>query len=113
MNGRELTADDVVYNFNRYRTTDQPTRLDELPYESITATDRYTVEVKLQDPPLDALLVLIDDNLAFMHAPEVIEQHGDVADWRNLVGTGPFMLTDWVEGSSHDLGQESRLLGPR
>ena len=36
-----------------------------------------------------------------MHAPEVaIEQHGDVADWRNLVGTGPFMLTDWVEGSS-------------
>ena len=100
MNGRELTADDVVYNFNRYRTTDQPSRLDELPYESITATDRYTVEVKLQDPRLDALLVLIDDNLAFMHAPEVVEQHGDVADWRNLVGTGPFMLTDWVEGSS-------------
>ena len=32
--------------------------------------------------------------------PEVIEQHGDVTDWRNLVGTGPFELTDWVEGSS-------------
>ena len=100
MNGRELTAEDVVYNFNRVSTSDQNTRLDELTYASMTATDRYTVEIKLQDPPLDALLVLIDDNLAFMHAPEVIEQHGDVADWRNLVGTGPFMLTDWVEGSS-------------
>ena len=100
MNGRELTAEDVVYNFNRWRTSDQNTRLDELPYESITATDRYTVEIKLQDPPLDVLLVLIDDNIAFMNAPEVIEQHGDVADWRNLVGTGPFMLTDWVEGSA-------------
>ena len=31
--------------------------------------------------------------------PEVIEQHGDVKDWRNLVGTGPFMITDWVEDS--------------
>ena len=100
MNGRELTADDVVYNFNRWRTSDQNTRLDELPYESITATDRYTVEIKLQDPPLDVLLVLIDDNIAFVNAPEVIDQHGDVADWRNLVGTGPFMMTDWVEGSS-------------
>ena len=40
MNGRELTADDVVYNFERWRTSDQNTRLDELPYESITATDR-------------------------------------------------------------------------
>ena len=100
MNGRELTADDVVYNLDRYRTTDQPSRLDDLPYESITATDRYTVEIKLQDPPFEALLVLIDDPIGFVNAPEVIEQHGDVADWRNLVGTGPFMLTDWVEGSS-------------
>ena len=32
--------------------------------------------------------------------PEAIEQYGDVKDWRNLVGTGPFMMTDWVEGSS-------------
>ena len=100
MNGRELTADDVVYNLNRWRTSDQNTRLDELTYESITATDRYTVEIKLQDPPLDVLLVLIDDNIAFVNAPEVIDQHGDVADWRNLVGTGPFMMTEWVEGSS-------------
>ena len=35
-----------------------------------------------------------------MYPPEVIEEHGDVTDWRNLVGTGPFELTDWTEGSS-------------
>ena len=35
-----------------------------------------------------------------MYPPDVIEQHGDAKDWRNLVGTGPFMLTDYVEGSS-------------
>ena len=100
MNGRELTAEDVVYNIARWRTSDKNTRYPAMTWESVTATDRYTVEVRLVDPPLDALLVLIEDSMGFVNAPEVIEQHGDVADWRNLVGTGPFMLTDWVDGSA-------------
>ena len=32
--------------------------------------------------------------------PEVIKEHGNAQDWRNLVGTGPYELADWVEGSS-------------
>ena len=31
--------------------------------------------------------------------PEVIKEHGDASDWRNLVGTGPFELTNYVEGT--------------
>ena len=34
---------------------------------------------------------------------EVIEEYGDMSDWRNLVGTGPFMVTDVVDGSSATL----------
>ena len=108
MNGRELVAEDIVFNFHRYSGTGsgfteppaQAARLAGMQYESIMATDEYTVVFKLIEPPLDALTVLIDDIYAFMNAPEVIKQHGDVTDWRNLVGTGPFMMTDWVEGSS-------------
>ena len=37
---------------------------------------------------------------AHVMPPEVIREHGDVKDWRTLVGTGPFMMTDWVDGSS-------------
>ena len=33
-------------------------------------------------------------------AREVVEQFGDVQDWRNVTGTGPYQLTDVVEGSS-------------
>ena len=108
MNGRELVAEDIVFNFHRYSGTGsgfteppaQAARLAGMQFESITATDEYTVVFKLREPPLDALVVLLDDIYAFMNAPEVIKQHGDVTDWRNLVGTGPFMMTDWVESSS-------------
>ena len=30
---------------------------------------------------------------------EVVEEYGDMNDWRRVIGTGPFMLTDYVEGS--------------
>ena len=35
-----------------------------------------------------------------MYPPEVIKEHGNAQDWKKLVGTGPFMMTDWTEGSS-------------
>ena len=31
---------------------------------------------------------------------EVVEKYGDYRDWRNVVGTGPLMLTEFVEGVS-------------
>ncbi len=31
---------------------------------------------------------------------EVTEEYGDMRDWRHQVGTGPFMLTDYVAGST-------------
>ena len=107
MNGRELTADDIVYNFHRQMgmgsgfTEPSPWGFTKnLPFESIVATDNSTVVMKLEQPSLDALNFITTDGTGSILPPEVIEQHGDVKDWRNLVGTGPYMLTDWVEGSS-------------
>ena len=51
--------------------------------------------------------------LTYMNAPEVIREHGDVKDWRNLVGTGPYLLTDWTRRQLLYLPEESRLLERR
>ena len=111
MNGRELTAHDIVFNFHRMlgmgdfadagpSAAPNAADLIAVPWESITATDDATVVMKLKEPYLDTMRIVLVEISAFILPPEVIEQHGDLQDWRNLVGTGPFMLTDVVEDSS-------------
>ena len=118
MNGRELTAQDVEYNFHRYLglgsgfTEGSPfiaqwEALDNIGIESITATDKYTVVFKLARPHFDALGRIALTNPAAINAPEVIkayitadEPHGPIPEYRALVGTGPLMLTDFVEATS-------------
>ena len=111
MNGRELTAQDVEFNFHRLLGTGsgftEPSETLTYGYmwpgvkvASVTATDESTVEFKLQEPALTILHAMLHENGSFIYPPEVIQEHGDANDWRNLVGTGPMMLTEWVEGSS-------------
>ena len=109
MNGRELTADDIVFNYHRYLglgsgfTEPSPSFMSfvsAVGIESVTATDKWTVVMKLKEPRLFGMDRILDDYAIYMNPPEVIKEHGDVKDWRNLVGTGPFEMTDFVEGSS-------------
>jgi peptide/nickel transport system substrate-binding protein len=108
VNGRQLTAHDVAYSFNRLLGLDggepgQDIGIGSLPkmeWDSITAPDDLTVVFKLKAPFLDALKTLTVCAHCYIVAREVVEQFGDIQDWRNVTGTGPFQLTDVVEGSS-------------
>ena len=107
MNGREFTAQDVEFNWHRYTGSGSgftepgaATGLASIPFESITASDDSTVVFKLTKPKVDLPDVLLVDWWAFMLPPEVIEQYGDITNCDNMVGTGPYMLTEWVEKSS-------------
>ena len=62
MNGREFTADDVVFNFHRLLGLGEFAEAGPSPFtyqrpaaESVTATDRYTVVIKLPEPSSAAL----------------------------------------------------------
>ena len=107
MNGRALTASDVEFNFHRlYGLGSGFTKASsfnagiEKIVESVTATDDSTVVFKLTNPDVNALQKIFDWWTSVIYPPEVIKQHGDIKDWRNLVGTGPLELTDVVEGQS-------------
>ena len=105
--GRELTADDVVYTYQRNLALGDFTEpspmtasLGALPWESIEATDEWTVVFKLKERDFGALRAIFQDAMWWILPREVIEKYGDYSDWKNVVGTGPFMLTDYVEGVS-------------
>jgi peptide/nickel transport system substrate-binding protein len=109
MNGRALTAQDIEYNYHRLlglgggfteRTIMPWELLAGANIESVTATDESTVVFKLEKLTLTILPAVLNSFMGWMYPPEVIEEHGDAGDWQNLVGTGPMMLTDRVEGSS-------------
>ena len=106
VNGRELTAKDVEHSFHRMlgnkltgtqfseaEPSPAATVLVALPWESVTATDKYTVVMKLKELRLAALNFILDYAGMVIQPPEVIEEYGDMKDWRNVVGTGPFELT--------------------
>ena len=111
MNGREFNAYDVEYTLHRmfgfsekYGFTEPSVNpITGLPVESVTATDKWTVVVKTSSfdfTTLPHLLLMQAGSPNYIQPREVIEQYGDMQDWRNVVGTGPYELTDYVEGSS-------------
>jgi peptide/nickel transport system substrate-binding protein len=101
VNGREVTADDVVYSFKQIVTA--PTSYIHLMYPTlwnaeITAPDKYTFKVKAPTPTSQWFLRLTDFFHVFPH--EVVEKYGNMKDWRNSVGSGPWILSDVVDNSA-------------
>ena len=107
MNGRALTAQDIEFNYHRllgigsgFSEASPHARYALTKMASVTATDQGTVVFKLKEIDLNGLAKIIDGWISCIYPPEVIKQHGDYKDWRNVVGTGPYELTDVTEGSS-------------
>ena len=77
MNGREITADDVVYSINRQWAA--PTGFHNVSWGaaskpiSVKALDKYTVEIKVP-PNLQGMHLSQTVGFLYIEAPEVIEQ---------------------------------------
>ena len=102
VNGREMTADDVVASWKRYGASKkhENDQIRKLPAE-ITALDKYTVQVKLNRIFYDPAMIFAFSTRNLIHAADMLEKtNGDLSDWRNACGTGPYMVTDFVAESS-------------
>jgi len=102
VNGRELTAEDVAFSFN-YLLKKPGSFLcdhhDPKDVYSVEATDRWTVVIKCRPEVTQPLFADFSDGAPII-PHEVVEQYGDMNDWENVCGTGPFTIVDFVPDSS-------------
>jgi len=101
-NGRELTADDVAFSLNRLWTLKTSIYLANPYIESIEATDKWTVVVKSQ-PGQIGVIYRYSSQYPKIMPKDAIEYYGNMGKWENAIGSGPYMLVDYVSGSSATL----------
>ena len=95
VDGRELTAEDVKYTYERFLTIKgNPNRpvLDSV--DRIDAVDKHTVRFTLKEPNA-WFLDLLASTSTWIIAKECVEKFGDLKKVESVVGTGPWMLERW------------------
>jgi len=95
VNGRELTAADVKYTYDRFLTITGNPNKPVLEYvDKVEAPDKYTVKFTLKEPNA-WFLDLLASTSTWIVAKECVEKFGDLKKVESAVGTGPWMLERW------------------
>ncbi len=97
-NGEEMTADDVVWSLTRGKESSFSS-FNFSTLDSVTAVDTYTVEIKLSQANVAFLETLTGANAA-IGCKAVFDEAGDNfgRGVDTVVGTGPYILTEWNPG---------------
>ena len=121
-NGREFTANDVVFHYHRLFglgsgfTTPSPDHASIGAFKdlvSVTATDKYTIVFKWKTPNPEFIMETLQAPAASqcLENPEAVKEWGDVNDWHHAIGTGPFILKDFTPGTSATLTKNTNYWG--
>ena len=115
VNGRKFTANDVVFYYDRLYglgmgyTKPLSTNTAMYALASVTAVDNFTVAFSWpgvsQETITENMFGPMGGN---EEAPEAIAAYTSpsaliITNWHQTVGCGPYMITDWVEGSAMTL----------
>jgi peptide/nickel transport system substrate-binding protein len=102
--GTPFDADAVVFNFARIIDPDHPSHTADMAsgsqnfrfMDKVEAVDELTVEMTLKwpFPYVDQMIATYD---GLMVCPSTVQQYGDQSS-KHENGTGPFKLTEWIEG---------------
>ena len=96
VNGRELTAEDVVYSVDRFRTIKGNPNASMLKsLDRVEAIDRHTVRFTLKEPFAWFLDMLASPMAVCIVARECVEKFGDLRSPEATVGTGPWMFESY------------------
>ena len=97
MKSRELVAEDVVFSYNRLNNSPKKIAGYFDHVDKVEATDKYTVVFTFKGFHAEW-----DYRFGWGYyspiVPKEVAEAG-AANWKNINGTGPFMLSDFVQGS--------------
>ncbi|MDA1347700.1 MAG: ABC transporter substrate-binding protein [Chloroflexi bacterium] len=99
LNGRQLTAEDIVFSYNRQRQQDRPNAALLGAVESLEALDPKTLRISLSVPDADFMLSLAHGHTKIV-APEAVALNGDLRDGPT-VGSGPWILKETGPDAIH------------
>lgn len=96
--GEAFTADDVIFTYNIVKNPEIPTPYSSIygPVKSVEALDRHTVKITYTEPYAPAL-----ESWGMGILPKHILEGKDITSEyysRNPIGTGPYVLKEWVTG---------------
>jgi peptide/nickel transport system substrate-binding protein len=93
VNGRELTAEDVKFSFDRFLTEKgNPLKFMLDPVDRVEVVDRYTVRFRLKEPFVWLVNMLANPTGTWIVARELVDKYGDLKRPETAIGTGPFVL---------------------
>jgi len=93
LNGRELTAEDVKFTFDRFLAEKgNPLRYTLDPVDRVEVVDRYTVRFRLKEPFVWLVHMLANPVGTWIIPREMVDRHGDLKKAEAAIGTGPFIL---------------------
>jgi len=105
MGGRQVTTDDIIAGFKYLMRAPSDSWLYAFRSEiarlsTIEKTGPWEVTIKTPIEQYTSFVWIIQGAGFYrVYPPDVIARYGNVGNWRNAVGTGPFMLVDYVPGS--------------
>ena len=118
-NGREFVASDVVFHMERIQgvngvgATSLNANIAYRDVGSVTATDKYTVTMKwnITNPEIILETMQAHGGDTCQENPEAVKLWGNVYDWHHAIGTGPFLMMDYVAGASATLIKDPNYWG--
>ncbi len=103
MAARRVTAEDVKWNYDRYIAAPMHPLANTTDIDKVTITviDDSTIQFSTTEEDLTEWLAYYGFGAGYsILPPEVEEQEEGANYWKNVTGSGPFALTDYISSSS-------------
>ena len=100
--GSPVTAQDVKFSLDRAKGMPQ-TKANTSKIKEVTVTGEHEVTIELTEPYAAFKMIMSQHNLSILSEAAVTAAGDDYGDVDNILGSGPFVVTEWVPNDHYTL----------